>query len=148
MKQPTDFVLQNALGFNLNRSAFLMTEEIARRFKHTGYPISAQDFGILYQLHQQKELSQSDIIKLTLRDKTTITRRIDKLVKQGLVERLVYEQDRRSVYLQLSAQGKKTLPKLISQVQEFQREVMNDIPEQDIQTTLKTLQTIINKLNQ
>lgn len=42
----TDFQLEQAIGLNVNRTAFLMTEEISRHFTHHDYPLSAQDFRL------------------------------------------------------------------------------------------------------
>jgi len=74
------FKLDQTIGMNVNRVAFLMTEEIARRFAAHGFPISAQDFGILFHIHSQGAMTQIEIASKMMRDKTTITRRIDSLV--------------------------------------------------------------------
>ncbi len=141
-----EFQLDQAIGMHVNRTAFLMTEEIARRFAKHGYPLSAQDFGILYRLSKQGTLTQVEIAALMLRDKTTITRRIDGLVKKNLVKRSHDPGDRRYYRISLTREGEQALTVLIPLVSEFQQEVLSGIPDPDIQVTLDTLKHISDQL--
>jgi len=140
------FQLDQAIGMHVNRTAFLMTEEIARRFASRGYLISAQDFGILFRLSQQGSMTQVEIAALMMRDKTTITRRIDGLVKKQLVERSPDPDDRRYFRIGLTAQGTCALEALIPMVSEFQRELLSDISDADKSVTIKTLKHISEQL--
>jgi len=140
------FQLDQALGMHINRTAFLMTEEIARRFALNGYPLSAQDFGILYRISQQGPMTQVEIAALMLRDKTTITRRIDGLVKKHLVKRDPHPDDRRYYRISVTNEGKQALDVLIPLVSEFQQEVLSGISDTDRQATLNTLRHISDRL--
>ena len=141
-----DFQMEQAIGLNVNRAAFLMTEEIAKRFASHGYPLSAQDFGILFRLHKQGPRTQVEIAALMMRDKTTITRRIDGLVKKQLVERMPDPDDRRYFRVTLTVQGHRALEVLIPLVRDFQQEVLSDIPDEEKAITIRTLQQISEKL--
>ncbi|OIO66931.1 MAG: MarR family transcriptional regulator [Zetaproteobacteria bacterium CG_4_9_14_3_um_filter_49_83] len=141
-----DFQLEQAIGLNVNRAAFLMTEEIARRFAGHGYALSAQDFGILFRLSKQGAMTQVEIVALMLRDKTTITRRIDGLVKKNLVTRTPAPDDRRYFQVSLTPDGYQALEIMVPLVRNFQQEVLSDIPDDDKAITIKTLKHISNKL--
>ncbi|TLS67041.1 MarR family transcriptional regulator [Mariprofundus erugo] len=143
---PTDFQLEQAIGMQVNRTAFLMTEEIARRFADYGYPLSAQDFGILFRLLKKGAVTQVEIAALMMRDKTTITRRIDGLVKKGLVERNPCPQDRRCFRIGLTEAGRQALSVMIPLVRDFQQEVLCDVPDEEKAATMKTLKHIAEKL--
>ena len=142
----SDFQLEQAIGLNVNRTAFLMTEEIAKRFAQLGYVFSAQDFGILLRLSKQGSMTQNEIAKLLMRDKTTITRRIDGLVKKGLVKRTPDNKDRRYFRISLTADGEKALLETTPLVQDFQEEVLSDISDEDKAVTIQTLKHITDKL--
>ena len=142
----SDFQLEQAIGLNVNRTAFLMTEEIARRFAGHGYPLSAQDFGILFRLYKQGAMTQVEIASLMMRDKTTITRRIDGLVKKRLVERTPDADDRRYFRVALTGEGQQAMAVLIPLVRDFQQEVLSDIPDEEKAITIRTLQQISEKL--
>jgi len=143
-----DFQLEQAIGLNVNRTAFLMTEEIARRFSAHAYPLSAQDFGILFRLFKQGPMTQVEIASLMMRDKTTITRRIDGLAKKRLVERNPDPDDRRYFRIGLTDDGNRALQVMIPLVRDFQQEVLSDIPDEEKAVTIKTLKHISDKLIQ
>jgi len=143
-----DFQLEQAVGLNVNRTAFLMTEEIARRFGRHGYPLAAQDFGILFRLFKQGAMTQVEIASLMMRDKTTITRRLDGLVKKQLVERNPDPDDRRYFRVGLTSEGKVALEVMIPLVRDFQKEVLSDIPDEEKAITIRTLKHISDKLIQ
>jgi len=141
-----DFQLEQAIGLNVNRTAFLMTEEIARRFADHALPLSAQDFGILFRLLKQGAMTQVEIAALMMRDKTTITRRIDGLVKKGFVERKPCPDDRRCFRVALTGAGEQALAVMIPLVRDFQQEVLSDIPDAEKAVTIRTLKHIADKL--
>ncbi|NOR72518.1 MAG: MarR family transcriptional regulator [Mariprofundaceae bacterium] len=147
MSEPIkDFQLEQAIGLNVNRTAFLMAEEIAGRFSRSGYQLAAQDFGILFRLLKQGAMRQVEITTLMMRDKSTITRRIDGLVKKQLVERNPDPDDRRYFRIGLTATGHQALEVMIPLVRDFQQEVLSDIPDEEKAITIRTLKYISDKL--
>ncbi len=141
-----DLDLDRAIGFHVNRVAYLMAEEVSRRFSALGYALTAQDFGILFRVFKQDGLTQMQIAKLMMRDKTTITRRLDGLVKKGFIARRMHEADRRHFCIHLTDYGRENIQSLMRVVGDFQNEVLADVPEADKQTTINTLQKITAKL--
>jgi len=142
----SDFKLEQAIGFHVNQTAFLMTEEISRRIKKLGYAISTQDFAILLRLFKKGAMTQVEIASLLMRDKTTITRRIDGLVKKKYVQRNPNPDDRRYFLVDLTPLGHAVLKDLIPLISNFQEEVLSPIPDEDKAITMKTLQKISNFL--
>ncbi len=142
----SDFQLEQAIGLNVNRTAFLMTEEIAKRFAALGYTMSAQDFGILLRLSKYGSMTQNAIAGLLMRDKTTITRRIDGLVKKDLVKRTPDTKDKRYFQVSLTKKGEQALEATIPLVHDFQEEVLSDISDEDKAITIQTLKYIADKL--
>ena len=146
LESTQSFKLERAIGMNVNRTAFLMTEEISRRFNANGYALSAQDFAILFRLLEQGPMTQVAIATATMRDKTTITRRINGLVKKGFVERNSDQKDRRCFRIELTTSGHQALKVMTPLVAEFQQEMLSDIPDEEKMTTIKTLQHISEKI--
>jgi len=142
----SDFELEQAIGLNVNRTAFLMTEEIARRFSGCGLRLSAQDFGILYRLLKHGSTTQVEIAAMMMRDKTTITRRIDRLVKKRLVARNPDPDDRRCFRIALTEAGRRALGIMVPLVRDFQHEVLDGIPDEEKAVTIRTLQHISERL--
>lgn len=144
MNQQHAFSLQKMMGFYVNRTAYLMSEGIAQRFTQHGFAISAQDFGILNLLWQADGLTHSHIAEKMLRDKTTITRRIDGMVKKGLLRREVDPQNRRNIRVYLTPQSQACKATLIQILRDFHAEVLAGITPEDVTTTMQTLEKIIN----
>lgn len=142
-EQSNNFELERAMGFFVNRTAYVMSEEVARRFSEQGYAITAQDFGILFRLWKQDGLTQVQISALMMRDKTTITRRLDGMVKKGLIERCPCPEDRRCFRIHLTVEGKVATEKLMGVVDAFQGEVLAEVPAEDREATVRTLKKII-----
>lgn len=140
------FQLDQAFGFNVNRTAFLMTEEIARRFSAAGYSLVAQEFGLLYRLQQRGPMTQVEIGLMLMRDKTTVTRRVDGMVRKGMVVRQPDPDDRRRVLIALTDSGARALAEVQPLVGDFQLEVLGDIPEGEREITMKTLQAVTIRL--
>lgn len=141
------FKLESKLGFRVNRLAYLMSEAVAERFAMHGYAITAQDFGILYRLSESGGgLSQVEIARLMNRDKTTITRRLDGLATKGMIERRVCAEDRRVFRIRLTETGQGCVQALCGVVNAFHDEVLANVDEEALQTTLQTLQKLIGNI--
>ncbi len=62
-------------------------------------------FGILEALLHKGEMTHNEVARKILRTQGSISIAVDRLVKDGLVTRRRCDEDRRRVYLQLSAHG-------------------------------------------
>ncbi|OIP99753.1 MAG: MarR family transcriptional regulator [Zetaproteobacteria bacterium CG2_30_46_52] len=146
VQKTQDFELERAIGFYVNRAAYLMSEGVAKRFSEAGFLLTAQDFGILFRLHKEDGLTQMQLASLMMRDKTTITRRLDGLVKKRLIERRTDAADRRHFRIHLSEEGKAAMPILMAVVANFQIEALTDVSDEEKQITINTLQKITAQL--
>jgi len=146
-KNNETFTLERALGFLVNRPAYLMSENISKRFKKVGYILTARDFGILYHLKKNDGIPQIKVAELMMRDKTTITRRLDTLVEKGLVERRMDTQDRRRFCIHLTAFGIQAYSNLAPIVENFQVELLAGVSDEEKNISLKVLQQITEKLS-
>ena len=140
------FRFEQVLGFYINRVSYLMTEEIEKRFIEKGLNIVAQEFAILMRLFQEGDVPQAKIIELMMRDKTTITRRIDGLAKKGLVERMMNPDDRRRFNIHLTEKGKGLLEQALPMALGFQMELVEDVSSEDKETTVKVLKQLTQTL--
>src|SRR4051794_38323650 len=70
------------------------------------YGLTPQQFGLLAFLWKKDGLSQAELSEKTMIDRTTIGGLIDRLEKDGWVERRPNPTDRRANLISLSAKGK------------------------------------------
>jgi len=143
MESLNTFKLEQALGFHINRVSYLMTEEVEKRFAKAGLNIVAQDFAILMRLLSGGVLSQATIVDLMMRDKTTVTRRLDGLVKKGLIERSPNAQDRRRFDIGITKTGETLLEAAFPIASGFQKELVADVSDEDKEITIQTLRGLM-----
>ncbi|CAM4302715.1 MarR family winged helix-turn-helix transcriptional regulator [Paenibacillus tarimensis] len=65
----------------------------------------------------------------------------DRLVKAGLVERVKDEQDRRTVYLELTEEGRQELVRVVEQRKELLNKLFGVLPEKDVNELQRMLNT-------
>lgn len=126
-----------------------MKQELQRRFIAAGYHITPEDWVILNRLWEEDGLNQNEISKRTIKDKTTVTRFIQGLEKEGWVHRKPDEKDRRNNHVLLTAKGRNLKGKLIPIVLGFTKEAGMGIDPAHMKITFETLCSLeTNLLNQ
>jgi len=137
-----NFSLDQMLGFVINHAAHLMRDELLTMFNTNGLNITVQEFRILGRLWEEDGLKQTEVGARTIKDKTTLTRQLDGLVKKGLAERKADALDRRVFRIHLTKQGrtfrKKVMPVVFAMLDKGQQK----ISQKDLTTTLKVLTQI------
>jgi DNA-binding MarR family transcriptional regulator len=84
------------------------------------YDITALQYGILTVVHSRPGIDQISACEALGADRSTLATVVDRLEKQGLVERAASTTDRRSNALHLTHQGKRLLP-VIRRAEEMMR---------------------------
>jgi DNA-binding MarR family transcriptional regulator len=96
--------IEKSVGFLLakayQRACAIYKEEFS------GYDLTTQQFGLLAFLWQKDGLSQTELSERSQIDRTTMGGLIDRLEKEGLVNRLPHPEDRRAYSICLTAKGK------------------------------------------
>jgi MarR family transcriptional regulator, lower aerobic nicotinate degradation pathway regulator len=96
--------IEKSVGFLLakayQRACALFKEEFDR------YDMTPQQFGLLAFLWQEDGLSQAELSARSQIDRTTMGGIIDRLEKEGLIERRHHPEDRRAYQVFLTGTGK------------------------------------------
>jgi MarR family transcriptional regulator, lower aerobic nicotinate degradation pathway regulator len=79
-------------------------------------------------------------------DRTTLTRSVDQLVEQGLVERWTPSRDRRLVNLALSETGSQVYDQAVQAMMASNAGALPGIEEADLRTAARALQSVLNNL--
>jgi DNA-binding MarR family transcriptional regulator len=85
-----------------------LSQKMEEKLKDLGHP-QLEVYDVLWTLEQASECSLrfKELGKKVFLTRYGITRLVDRLVEQGLVERKVCESDKRGVWARLTSQGKK-----------------------------------------
>ena len=133
--------------FWVNRLGFSVRKELAQRFGEAGFKITAQEWAILLILWKQGEQTPSDLAKVTFRDRTTVTRLIDRMVRGGLVERTEHPSDRRKQLLRPTGRGMALRDDLVPIAAKLLAEVHQAIPAEHVEITVQTLRAMTLRLD-
>jgi MarR family transcriptional regulator, lower aerobic nicotinate degradation pathway regulator len=98
------FDIETSVGFLLAKAY----QRLYARFRDLLAPhgITPQQFALLAFLWKRDKLSQTELTEMTEVDRTTLSGLIDRLEKQGLVERQPHPGDRRAYLVALTPDGR------------------------------------------
>ena len=107
------FIFESSIGFVVNRTATSLKNELWRAFKSNGYNITPEHWAVLNCLWQKEAQTQSEIAEKIYKDKTNLTRILDIMERNELIQRRSHETDRRSYRVFLTEKGQALKEKLI-----------------------------------
>jgi DNA-binding MarR family transcriptional regulator len=111
-------------------------------FAAAGHHYLPEHFTMLIMIKRHENITQTDIARNTYKSKATITRIIDKLVNDGLVNKTNNPDDRRSDFLSLTDKGREIVTILIDIYKKQEAEAIKGISEADMEKLIDVLDTI------
>jgi len=148
IKMPTRF--EDGLGYLIHHLMYAFRQMLSEQCAESGYTITADELAVLMITAQgqgEAGLKQTDIASTLARDKAVITRRINSLLKQGLVVRTADSKDRRAVRVCLSEAGAAAVAHLRPQLEQVFRRIYHDIDQQEFDIARDVLMRILHNVN-
>jgi MarR family transcriptional regulator, transcriptional regulator for hemolysin len=136
--------LKRQLVAQLVESSRLLRNYIDHRAKDRGS--TRAQWIVLFRLRQQEGLSQVDLADVLELQPISLVRLLDRLVEHGLLERRHDPRDRRANRLFLTASGRQLVDDLDSLRDAIAIDVLQEIPDHAIETSLQTLRTIKDRI--
>jgi len=136
--------LKRQLISQLVESSRLLRNYIDNRAKARG--TTRARWIVLFRLRQQEGLSQVDLADVLELQPISLVRLLDRLVEHDLLERRHDPRDRRANRLFLTASGRQLVDDLDSLRDAIATDVLRDIPANAIETSLKTLSDIKERI--
>ena len=136
--------LKRELIAQLIESSRLLRNYIDQRAKRRG--TTRAQWIVLFRLRQQEGLSQVDLAEVLELQPISLVRLLDRLVDHGLLERRSDPKDRRANRLFLTASGRQLVDELDSLRDAIANDVLQDVPASAIETSLKTLRDIKERI--
>ena len=100
------FLLDAALGFVVARTSHAMRSSFRETVSTAGHDITPEEWGLLSRLWEQDGQRPAELAESTLRDRSTVTRLLDRMVEKGLARREVDPEDRRGMQTWLTPAGR------------------------------------------
>jgi DNA-binding MarR family transcriptional regulator len=108
--------------------------------------VTFHQFMILDAVAKEKELHMADLHKILSVEKSTTTRLVNPLIKQGLIRREKADHDSRAVKLTLTGKGRETHKKVLICLTDFFQRVLGNIPAKKRAEVLESVNIFINAI--
>ncbi len=122
----------------IQRAYNVVNRTVSKKLAH--WKLSVPKYGVILQLYDHETLPLSELSKLIFCGNSNLTALVDRMERDGLVQRINNENDRRVKEIRLTEKGRELAPKVIAQYRPFLQQMMNGLSpeEQRVLTDLLT----------
>jgi MarR family transcriptional regulator, transcriptional regulator for hemolysin len=133
----TKFPVEREIAFNLKDVARMLSTYADQRGRQLG--ISQAQWSVLARLDRQEGLKQSELAELLDLQPISLTRLLDRLAENELIERRADPNDRRANRLYLKPAARPLLEQIARLGQDVMKEVLHGIDPQSIEHLLRDI---------
>jgi DNA-binding MarR family transcriptional regulator len=109
--------------------------------------ITLPQVWVLRYLSRRRECSMRELADYMKMGVSSVTGMVDRLVKQGLANRRRTEKDRRLVYVDLTAKGRKIVKEILEERRETTLNLFESLSAEERSTYLCILEKLVKKLS-
>ncbi len=132
--------LEDSLGFQVNMTANAMKNRFNTFLKP--YGLTSEQYVIMKSVEENPDISPTQLSEITFKDKTTITRMIDTLVKHEMLIRIPRQDDRRAYEIRWSKKAEKIMNEIIPLAEDVIKRLRSQFDASELQTFLRILETL------
>ncbi len=144
MPMDDELILEEFLPYRLSVLSHTISTNIARVYEKR-FGVSIPEWRVIAILGRFPGLSAVEVADRTLMDKVAVSRAVTKLIKSGRIDRQFADADRRRSILNLSDEGRKVHNEIAPLALQFERELLQDISEEDYETYTSILDRLLSK---
>ena len=144
MGMEDELILEDFLPYRLSVLSHTISTNIARVYEKR-FGVSIPEWRVIAILGRFPGLSAVEVAERTLMDKVAVSRAVTKLIKNGRIDREFADADRRRSILNLSEEGRKVHNEIAPLALQFERELLQDISEEDYGTYNVILDRLLSK---
>lgn len=139
---------QIPLGKVLGATHSLLVRSLARKLREAEIPLTPDQYRIMAILWEEEGGNQCNLAEKVQRDRTTITRILDTLERDELIERRVDPNDRRQFRIFLTPKGNSLKQPARACAKAVNDEALGQLTEEEAAFGFRFLNYIIKNLNQ
>jgi DNA-binding MarR family transcriptional regulator len=140
------FQFDQSYGRLLGMSHTHLFRRLSKLMKEKNLPVTPEQFGLLSHLWVEDGKSQQELANLTFRDRANVTRILDILERESIVERKDDENDRRIFKIFLTKKGKALETDTANIAKQAIKEATKDISKEDMDICMKVLKQTLENL--
>lgn len=144
MKIPKEDIFNIIVG----RTSIMVSRVLLRNFRKHRLDITMEQWSILAILWQKDGCTQQELGNKTYREKAGVTRLLDKLEQQNIINRVTDAHDRRVRFIYLTERGRALEEKANQIVVETYQQAIRDISEEDRTVCKNVLNKIYDNLRE
>lgn len=150
MKQDNNELIDPEYIFPIinGKVSMAINRKMYRNFRKAGIDITPEQWAVLSFLWRQDGVSQQRLCDATFKDKPSMTRLVDNLVKQELVERRATPADRRSNLIFLTPKGESIKDVANTAVNETMHYALAGIDEEGMNQVRAILKIVFNNIQE
>ncbi len=135
------------IGSFIDRTYKIVRQDLIGRFRKANLDITPEQWIILSKLEHRSEITQKDLGDASFKDRPTVSRIVDNLVKKGLLNRTSHSDDRRKVNITLTAEGRELITNAKPFVLESRSVGWKGLSNNEYEQLIKTLDKIFDNYN-
>jgi len=132
--------LEDSLGFQVNMTANAMKNRFNDFLK--SYNLTSEQYVIMKSIQENPEICPTQLSEITFKDKTTITRMIDTLVKNEMLIRTPKIDDRRAYLISWSSKGAQIMEDILPITENVIQKLSGQFSKHDLEIFLTILETL------
>jgi DNA-binding MarR family transcriptional regulator len=122
----------NSPGYIIHRLDSLLKLSLQRAFQSEGFDFTAEQWGVLLRLYESEGIHQSDLGARAGKDRHNITRILNRLEKNGYVQRVSDRHDMRRINVFLTKKSRDLEDKLTSIVIDLLERVFAGLSKREV----------------
>ena len=134
--------LDSIFFYHLDKAIRTYRVYAQKRLSNKGFEITIDQWLVLKVLNDNPDVNQNELAELVFKDKASIARMIELLVKNGYLTREFHESNRRRYKLTITKKGKQLLKDIIPTVKKNRKNALHDLNEKEIKIAEKVLRKI------
>lgn len=136
--------LENVIFYTMDKAIKSYRQYAQKQLKKAGLTVTIDQWLILKNIQNHPQINQQELSYSVFKDTASVTRIIDLLVKSGLLNRDVHNEDRRRKTLSLTKKGLEVMEQVQPIVMQNRATALAGLKEKDLADLRKHLQLIIN----
>lgn len=140
-----DFDLSSCIGFVTNTAIKAVTEDFNKRLEKYG-TTRIQWIAMYFLLKADKPMSQKELAALMNVQDPSLARLIDRMERDGLLQRIENPQDKRVKFLELTETGRSKAEALMPQGEEFSNLLLENVTDEEIENFHRVLDKMLKNI--
>ncbi len=134
--------LSSIFFYNLDKAIKTYRQYAQSVLKDSGFNITIDQWMVLKAIDDYDDISQNELAELSFKDKASVARIIELLVKNNFLKSEVHPESKRRSRLTITKKGKELLKDIRPIVLKNRKQALKGISDKDMLVTEKVLKTI------